>query len=57
MHSYANNPVADPQQARAAKLREARRRYLQARKRGEVKVSMTAAEAQRRAEHSVFRLR
>jgi hypothetical protein len=38
-------------------MREARRRYIQAKERGDVKVSLTAAEAQKRAERSVFRLR
>lgn len=57
MHSYADNPATAPQQRKIAKMREARQRYIQAKERGEIKVSMTAAEAQRRAERSVFRLR
>ncbi|SHM20223.1 hypothetical protein SAMN05878437_1750 [Vreelandella subglaciescola] len=57
MHSYVDNAVTAPQQRKVAKMREARRRYIQAKERGDVKVSLTAAEAQKRAERSVFRLR
>lgn len=49
--------MVDSQPPREAKTCEARQRYIQAKERGEVKVSLTAAEAQRRAERSVFRLR
>lgn len=57
MHSYVNKLMADPKPSWEARMREARRRYIQAKERGEVKVSLTAAEAQRHAERSIFRLR
>lgn len=57
MHRCGSNAMVDPRQSREAKTCEARQRYIQAKERGETKVSLTAVEAQRRAERSVFRLR
>ncbi len=56
MHSYATNTTVTTQQRKAAKINAARKRYITAKKQGLVKISLSAEEAQKRANHSVFRL-
>jgi|TARA_R110000751_G_scaffold7225_4_gene29879 hypothetical protein len=53
MHLYVDDHTT---QQRAAKIQAARKRYLAAKRQGNVKVSLSAEEAQKRAQMSVFRL-
>ena len=55
MHLYANDHITQ-QQRKAAVIQAARKRYLAAKRQGSVKVSLSAEEAQKRAQKSVFRL-
>lgn len=52
---YANDHITQ-QQRKAATIEAARKRYLAAKRQGNVKVSLSAEEAQKRAQKSVFRL-
>lgn len=54
MHFYANDHTI--QQRKAATIQAARKRYLAAKRQGAVKVSLSAAEAQKRTQESAFRL-
>lgn len=54
MHSYVKDPST--QQRKAATIKVARTRYLAAKKQGKVNVTLSAEEAQKRAQKSVFRL-
>ena len=56
MDSDSTNTTAKKQQRKAACINVARERYVVARKQGWVNVSLTAKEAQERANRSVFRL-
>ncbi|KPQ23188.1 MAG: hypothetical protein HLUCCA13_15045 [Halomonas sp. HL-48] len=55
MHLYANDDTTQ-QQRKAATIEVARKRYLAAKRQGKVNVSLSAEEAQKRAQKSVFRL-
>jgi len=55
MHFYVNDHTTQ-QQSKAATIKAARKRYLAAKRQGAVKVSLSAEEAQKRAQQSVFRL-
>ncbi|MGM0544669.1 MAG: hypothetical protein ACQERP_12415 [Pseudomonadota bacterium] len=54
MHLYAND--TKQQQRKAAKIQTARKHYLAAKSQGKVTVSLSAEDAQKRAQKSVFRL-
>jgi len=54
MHSYVKDPPT--QQCKAATIKVARTRYIAAKKQGKVNVTLSAEEAQKRAQESVFRL-
>ncbi|MGY4877900.1 hypothetical protein ACLUEY_08420 [Vreelandella aquamarina] len=53
MHSYVKDQSA--QQRKAATIKVARTSYLAAKKQGKVNVTLSAEEAQKRAQKSVFR--
>ena len=55
MDLYANDNVTQ-QQHKATTIEAALKRYLAAKQQGNVKVSLSAEEAQKRAQNSVFRL-
>jgi len=54
MHLYVKNQTE--QQRKAATIQLARERYCAAKKQGKVNVTLSANEAQKRAQQSVFRL-
>jgi|GEM_PF-2113231 len=55
MHLYANDHITQ-QQRKAATIEAARKRYLAAKRQGNVEVNLSAEEAQKRAQKSVFHL-
>ncbi|MGP9663776.1 hypothetical protein ACT3TY_03975 [Halomonas sp. AOP22-C1-8] len=54
MHLYVNDHTTQ-QQRKAATIQAARKRYLAAKRQGKETVSLSAEEAQKRAQKSVFR--
>lgn len=54
MHLYENDHLT--QQDKTATIKAARERYLAAKRQGNVKVSLSAEEAQKRAQTSAFHL-
>jgi len=54
MHSYVKDQST--QQRKAATIKVARMRYLAAKKHGKINITLSAEEAQKRAQKSVFRL-
>jgi|Cruoilmetagenom7_1024161.scaffolds.fasta_scaffold28299_4 hypothetical protein len=55
MHLCANEHITQ-QQRKAATIKAARKHYLAAKRQGNVKVSLSAKAAQKRAQKSAFRL-
>lgn len=56
MHFYQNDRTITLQQRKAEAIQVARKRYLEAKQQGNVEISLSAEEAQKRAQKSVFRL-